>query len=1038
MPIPASPNVGGMMPNAPGMNATLSSGSGFLNAGATPVSALNSLASMAIDRGAKGNDRNNANHLHLERVIGHEDIFSSFVDKYTQGSQEAINSLTSQIDALGIAAKKATGANQEKLLAEQQKLINERESTLNDINEKSLTATANWENAMYKQLDTDGKKAFRQKELDATKSYRDSLVNEQMMSIAMMEAEGKSEDEIAAEKAKYAEKISLVDRDLMVKQSDFNALNYNATIESVNSKIAENGPVGGLISSTVRQAKAAGENALGNPTAAIGGSVAKSIVGFGKDPASFYAGKIADSNNLLSATQEKIDATKKFMDEIENDDSLTDEEKQQQLAIQKEALNGFYKEQGVQKAQRAQYQILEKMYKALDESFKRAESLLTTYLGPLESRLQGSEKNYKSIMDKVTTSLAINPYVKVENVLEAVKEASDKGIIYNLEQRAFLSSVSDKIASTFDAFDSNLARLIRLQQADTTAARLGMEAALTKFLNGYFNDSSYLSEVTTSNITTKLIEATSMMEKNASLNFEFAVQKWLGSLSSLGMDSSTLDKIAEGITYLATGDVTNLSNNSSLQTLLAMSASKANMSYSDMLIQGINSSDVNQLMSGMVIYLKEIANNSDNNVVRAAYGDVFDLSMSDMRAISNMTAEDVSQIASLSMDYSSMMSEVHDQMTHLYERTTMPEMLDNIFNNATLAGAVDLMNNPVTYSMYKVLEWMRAQDVDMNIPSIGIMGNVVDLEASVGDLMNMGLQFANGIAMIANIVSSIGSGGGMNLESWGYEEYNTRGGINNFLTSTQIGGKSGSIYVASGSSDDVTNSTLSKATDDAEETSKITNKNHSVEKTFDDFYKAVVRGDEYIAVGDERVRDILELVYRKSANFIEARDGRMSFGENSNLLVYDSNVRASVDGVASTVRSVESSLNRLVESDAFKVRVVNDSLKTKTEITSMASVSSSSVMPVSIKNSKLTVDLSSDSNSSNAKVITSALYNWMNSDPGKDGVNLSMLLQVLSQLIDTENTAIRTKAVNTNTSHEMTLTNGSMATLAQYISDALN
>nr|DAU00298.1 MAG TPA: hypothetical protein [Bacteriophage sp.] len=39
----------------------------------------------------------------------------------------------------------------------------------------------------------------------------------------------------------------------------------------------------------------------------------------------------------------------------------------------------------------------------------------------------------------------------------------DLGINYNLEERAFLATISDKVATTFDAANGTLLRLIRLQ-----------------------------------------------------------------------------------------------------------------------------------------------------------------------------------------------------------------------------------------------------------------------------------------------------------------------------------------------------------------------------------------------------------------------------------------------------------------------------------------------------------------------------------------------------------------------------------------------
>ena len=114
------------------------------------------------------------------------------------------------------------------------------------------------------------------------------------------------------------------------------------------------------------------------------------------------------------------------------------------------------------------------------QSMDKAERVMVSYQSRVNASLQGSDKDFESMVDMVTTNLSISSSVKMEEVIDNIKKASDSGIVYNIEQRAFLESVSDKIAHTFDAFDSNLTRLIRLQQADTTAARLGMEASLTK------------------------------------------------------------------------------------------------------------------------------------------------------------------------------------------------------------------------------------------------------------------------------------------------------------------------------------------------------------------------------------------------------------------------------------------------------------------------------------------------------------------------------------------------------------------------------
>ena len=119
----------------------------------------------------------------------------------------------------------------------------------------------------------------------------------------------------------------------------------------------------------------------------------------------------------------------------------------------------------------------------------------------------------------------------------------ESGIMYNVEQRAFLQSVSENIARTFDAANGTLVQLIRIQQADTTAARLGMEASITKFLNANYSDSSYMNNEYKT-VMSNLMGVSAFMSSRDAVEFEYNVQKWLGSLGSLGVSGGTLSTIA--------------------------------------------------------------------------------------------------------------------------------------------------------------------------------------------------------------------------------------------------------------------------------------------------------------------------------------------------------------------------------------------------------------------------------------------------------------------------------------------------------------
>ena len=505
---------------------------------------------------------------------------------------------------------------------------------------------------------------------------------------------------------------------------------------------------------------------------------------------------------------------------------------------------------------------------SVEATYAEVEQMQQDYKGIIEGRLQGSDKTYDGVMGKITGNLSMSPFVRTKEVIDNMKRMAESGYAYNIEQRSFLASISDKIANTFDAFDSNLTRLIKLQQADTTAARLGMEASLTKFFNGMFQDSSYLAEVADS-ISASIIDANATMSRNASAEFEYIVQKWLGSLSSLGMDSGTLSQIAQGINYIATGDVTSLSNNSSLQTLFAMSASNAGLSYSDLLLNGLNASNTNKLLESMVMYLKDIAENSDNQVVRAAYGDIFSLSMSDMKAISNLSKSDITNIAGNTLTYNGMMSEVNNQMSQLHKRTNIAGMLSTLYENAVFGVAEDMMSNPATYAMHKMVKFMEDQDLDINIPFINAMGFGLDLNTGVRGLLNMGLGIGSAMSLVGNILSGLGSAGGTNLSAWGGTEYTQRGSGMSFSTAGVAGGTSGATYVASGNSSDMKNSSISSATDDSEDTGKITNKNNPDVYTVDDLYKAVIEGHEpYVQVQDASTKAAFDVV----GNVLKVRD----------------------------------------------------------------------------------------------------------------------------------------------------------------------
>ena len=99
-----------------------------------------------------------------------------------------------------------------------------------------------------------------------------------------------------------------------------------------------------------------------------------------------------------------------------------------------------------------------------------------------------------------------------------------QGIAFNVEQRAALDVMKDKIATTFEATNGTLLRLVRIQEQDTTAGRLGMESALTAFLNNMYQTTEYMEGIAKT-VKGNLEEAMSLMTGENALSFEYQVQK---------------------------------------------------------------------------------------------------------------------------------------------------------------------------------------------------------------------------------------------------------------------------------------------------------------------------------------------------------------------------------------------------------------------------------------------------------------------------------------------------------------------------------
>ena len=284
------------------------------------------------------------------------------------------------------------------------------------------------------------------------------------------------------------------------------------------------------------------------------------------------------------------------------------------------------------------------------------------------------------LSDTITGSVGVSPYIKQSDIVNKVKELINSGIAFDVEQRAFLATISDKIATTFDANDSTLRRLIRLQQQDSTAARLGMESAMNAFLNNMYENTEYLGSLSSS-VRGQLEEAQALMSTEQAVELEFQVQKWLGSMYSVGVSDSTVNKLATAIGQLASGDISGITSGGA-NNLLIMAANEAGVSLEGILKNGLDASQTNILLQAMVNYLANIYNETKGSkVLQQQFANVYNLTASDLKAVTNLANDNnqtIKTIANNNLTFSTAYTQLQNMANTMYQRMSLGGMLNNV------------------------------------------------------------------------------------------------------------------------------------------------------------------------------------------------------------------------------------------------------------------------------------------------------------------------------------------------------------------------
>lgn len=389
---------------------------------------------------------------------------------------------------------------------------------------------------------------------------------------------------------------------------------------------------------------------------------------------------------------------------------------------------------------------LDKISSSVTSAIDNAMDTYTKYQGSINARLVGTEKSFKTMMDGNAKS---SPFYKTSDYIDNLNSLVSQGIAYNVEQRAFIQTMKDKIVTTFDATNGTLLRLIRLQNSDSTAARMGMEAMLTEYLNTMYMNTEYLSN-TYDSVSSALLEAESLLGTTQSAELEYVVQKWLGSMSSVGLSDSAVNSIATALGYLGSGDVSSLVG-TNIGNLMAMAISRSNLSYADVLKGGLNVENTDQIMSSLVEYLQYIADSS-NNVVMNQLAKLFGMSVSDIQASKNVN---VDQVVGNNLSYEGGLSKLASRLSSDFSlgsimsgngAITIAEYYDNILKNSLFSMGSAIADNGWQYGIYKVA------DVTEKLTS-GMVGSVAKAANKVASITKWGSIAAAGIENLIDVFS---------------------------------------------------------------------------------------------------------------------------------------------------------------------------------------------------------------------------------------------------------------------------------------------
>lgn len=316
--------------------------------------------------------------------------------------------------------------------------------------------------------------------------------------------------------------------------------------------------------------------------------------------------------------------------------------------------------------------------------------------------LFGSGTSLQSISSSLTSALSQTNLVKQEAVYKKLTDMVQSGILYNVEQRAFLQTLSEDINLSFGESGS-LNRLIRIVGKDITEAQVGLAFNLRTSLNATYQNSQYMERMFDS--VQGSIEEMMALAKGG-VGLESAVQSRLGSMFSAGVSESTISSLAQQLNKLGTGDIDGLGDGAS--ALLLMAASRQGLDIGSILNGGLDARTINSLLSGAADYMGVIGSNS-SNVVKSQLAKIFGVSVSDLAAISNFN-----KLSAVTAD-----ADISNLFGNYGLFVPGAVRMNNAVDNWMFGMTSELANNTTKYQWYKGLSLLKQTGIGNLLSSFG-------------------------------------------------------------------------------------------------------------------------------------------------------------------------------------------------------------------------------------------------------------------------------------------------------------------------------